>query len=70
MWGPRGLPRDIVARWNKEGARVLQTEEMRNRLAAEGIEAARGPPEQFLGVIRRDVEKWTREVKEMKITAG
>lgn len=70
IWGPKELPRDIVARWNREVAKVLQTEEMRRQLAAEGVAAAGGPPEQFLGVIRRDVEKWKRVVREMKITAA
>lgn len=66
--GPKGLPKDIVARWNKEVAKVLQTNEMRSRLVGEGMELAGGPPEQFLNAIRRDVEKWTRVVKEAKIT--
>ena len=26
IWGPKGMPRDIVSRWNKEVAKVLQTE--------------------------------------------
>lgn len=69
MWGPKGLPRDLVARWNKEVARVLQSEEMKSRLAGEGLEAAGGPPEQFHRLIRRDVEKWTRVARVMKITA-
>ena len=70
MWGPKKLPKAIVARWNKEVAKVLQSKEMRIRLAAEGLEPAGGPPEQFMTVIRRDVEKWKRVVKEAKITAG
>lgn len=61
LWGPKGLPRDIVARWNKEVAKVLQTDEMKSRMAGEGLEAAGGPPEQFLNTIMRDVEKWRRE---------
>ena len=70
IWGPKGLPKDIVARWNKETARVLQTEEMKSRLVGEGLEPAGGLPEQFLRIIRRDVEKWKRVVKEMKITVS
>jgi len=70
MWGPKKLPKAIVARWNKEVAKVLQSKEMQIRLAAEGLEPAGGPPEQFMTVIRRDVEKWKRVVKEAKITAG
>jgi tripartite-type tricarboxylate transporter receptor subunit TctC len=70
MWGPKRLHRDIVVRWNKEVARVLQTDEMKRRLAAEGLEPAGGPPEEFLKIIRRDVEKWNRVVKDMKIPAA
>jgi tripartite-type tricarboxylate transporter receptor subunit TctC len=62
--------KDIIARWNKEAANVLQTEEMKSRLAGEGVEPAGGPPEQFLKIIRRDVEKRKRVVKEMKITVA
>jgi tripartite-type tricarboxylate transporter receptor subunit TctC len=40
---------------------------MKNRLAGEGVEPAGGPPEQFVRIIRRDVEKWKRVVREMKI---
>jgi tripartite-type tricarboxylate transporter receptor subunit TctC len=70
MWGPKGLPGNIVARWNREVAKVLQSDEMKGRLASEGLEAAGGPPEEFHKIIRRDVEKWRRVVKEMKITAS
>ncbi len=70
VWGPKKLPKAIVARWNKEVAKVLQSKEMKIRLAAEGLEPAGGPPEQFMTVIRRDVEKWQRVVKQAKITAG
>ncbi len=65
--GPKGVSKDIVMRWNNEVARALQTDKIKSRLAGEGLELAGGPPEQFLNVIRRDVEKWTRVVKEVKI---
>ena len=68
MFGPKGLPRNIVARWNGEVARIIQTDEMKSRMAVEAVEAAGGPPEEFLNVIRRDVEKWTRVVKAAGIT--
>jgi tripartite-type tricarboxylate transporter receptor subunit TctC len=67
IWGPKGLPGDIVARWNREVARVLETNEMKSRLEGEGLDPAGGPPEQFLDRIARDVEKWRRVVKEAKI---
>ena len=70
IWGPKGLPRDIVAQWNREVARVLQTDEMRNRMAGEGVEPVGGPPEYFLNTIRRDVDKWKRVATEAKISLG
>jgi tripartite-type tricarboxylate transporter receptor subunit TctC len=31
MWGPKGMPKGIVERWNKEVARILHTDEMKAR---------------------------------------
>lgn len=67
LWGPKGLPKPIIARWNQEVAKALQTEEMKKRLAADGVEPAGGPPEQFLNAIARDVEKWKKVVKAANI---
>ena len=68
VFGPKGLPKDIVDLWNKGIAQALQAKELQDRMAAEGLEPAGGPPEQFRAVIKRDVEKWKRVVKEAKIT--
>ena len=67
MWGPKGIPREIVMRWNGEVARVLNTDATRKWLAQEGLELAGGPPEEFLERIRSDVEKWKRVVKAANI---
>lgn len=67
MWGPKGIPKEIVTRWNQEVAKVLNTDAMKKWLAQEGLEPAGGPPEEFLNRIRSDVEKWKKVVKEAKI---
>ena len=67
MWGPKGIPREIVLRWNQEVAKVLNTDAMKKWLAQEGLERAGGPPEEFRDRIRSDVEKWKKVVKEAKI---
>ncbi len=67
IWGPKGLPKNIVARWNREVAKVLQTDEMQRRLKSEGLEPGGGPPQQFQPIIKRDVEKWKRVIREAKI---
>ena len=67
IWGPRGLPKDIVALWNREVSSMLRTEEMSKQMRAEGMEPAGGPPEQFLNVLKPTVERWRRVVKEANI---
>jgi tripartite-type tricarboxylate transporter receptor subunit TctC len=67
IWGPKGLPAPIVARWNKEAARVLLSPEMKRQMQGEGLEPGGGPPEEFHKFIRRDVEKWRRVIKEGKV---
>ncbi|MSP97945.1 MAG: tripartite tricarboxylate transporter substrate binding protein [Betaproteobacteria bacterium] len=68
IWGPKGMPEPIVARWNKEVAKILRTEEMKNRTRGEGLETAGGSPEELGEIIRRDVEKWRRVIREAKIS--
>ncbi|HKA43469.1 MAG TPA: tripartite tricarboxylate transporter substrate binding protein [Burkholderiales bacterium] len=69
-WGPKALPRDIVGRWNKEVDRILHSQEMRERMAGEGVEPVGGSPERFREVLGRDVPKWQRVVKNGKISVG
>ncbi len=64
--GPKALPRDVVARWNSEVNRILQMNDVKERLASDGMVAAGGPPERVAEVLKRDVAKWQRVVK----TAG
>ena len=67
MWGPNGIPREIAMRWNREVAKVLNTDTMKKWLEREGLELAGGPPEEFFDRIRSDTAKWKKVVKEAKI---
>ena len=64
MWGPKGLPKPILARWNQEVVKVLGTEEASTRMKAEGLEPGGGSPEDCQALIRRDIEKWRRVMRE------
>jgi tripartite-type tricarboxylate transporter receptor subunit TctC len=70
MWGPKGLPRDIVLRWNREVARIIKTEAVQKFFEREGLETAAGPPEEFRDRLRSDLEKWKKVVKEANIVLG
>ena len=70
MWGPKGLPQDVVKTLNGEIAGILRSDAMRKWFEREGMEIAGGPPEEFRDRIRSDLEKWRRVVKEAKINLG
>lgn len=67
IWGPKGMPKDVVARWNGEVAKVLHGVDMSSKLRSEGLEGGGGPPQQFGELLRRDIEKWRKVVIESKI---
>ncbi len=60
---PAGTPRDIVARLNGELTKLMQTSDMRERLAAMGIEPLTSTPEQFGAFIKTEAAKWAKVVK-------
>jgi tripartite-type tricarboxylate transporter receptor subunit TctC len=68
MWGPKGLSKDIVMRWNREVAKILRTSENEKWLQDQGLERAGGPPDEFAERLRIDVAKWKKVVKEAHIT--
>ena len=68
-WGPKNLPKEIVTRWNTEIAKAINTPDMKERMAGEGLDPAGGPPEQLRDVLRRDVPKWIKVVKEANVKA-
>ena len=65
--GPAAMPRAVVVRVNGDVAKVLQVNEVRASLAAQGFEPAAGTPEAFAAQIQADLAKWARLVAEAKI---
>lgn len=68
--GPKGLAQDIVARWNSEVNRMLQLSDVKERLAADGMEPVGGSEERLREVLKRDIAKWQEVVKIANIKAG
>lgn len=60
---PAGTPRPVIDRLNQEINRLLRTPEMKERLTAEGAEAAGNTPEEFASLIQSDTEKWAKVIK-------
>lgn len=65
--GPKGLPKDMVERWNAEIRKATKLPDMRERLLSEGFEIDDSPPSVFQALLKRDVAKWQKVVKEAKV---
>lgn len=68
--GPKALPKDIAARWNKEINSILQLPDVKERMARAGMEPAGGSPERFREVLKRDIAKWKNVVNIADIKPG
>ena len=67
--GPKGLPKNIVQRWNAEIRKATKLLDLKERLISEGFDIDDSPPEVFQGMLKRDVAKWIKVVKEAKVKA-
>lgn len=61
---PAGTPKDIVTRLNAEFNKALQQPDLRKRLGDEGADPLGGTPEQFGELIRTDIIRWSKAVKD------
>jgi tripartite-type tricarboxylate transporter receptor subunit TctC len=61
--GPKGLPHPILDRVNRALNKALTAKDMEEKLAADGLTAAGGTPEQFAAIINRDIEVWRKVVQ-------
>jgi tripartite-type tricarboxylate transporter receptor subunit TctC len=60
---PAGTAHPIVTRLNAEIVKVMQSAEMKARLAAMATEPVTSTPEGFADLIRREIEKWAKVVR-------
>lgn len=64
VMAPAGTPSEITARIYAVISADLRTEETRARIAADGGEVVGSTPEEFAAVLKRDLAKWTKVVKD------
>ncbi len=63
MFAPAGTPKPIVTRLNQEIVKMLATPDMRQKLAATGVNAESSTPEQLGKHLSSEVEKWAKIIK-------
>ncbi len=67
LYGPKGLPAEVVNRVNTAANQALSDPEVRAKLTTLGIEPVTSTPAQFAKMVAEDQAKWRRIIAERKI---
>ena len=62
---PAGTPKEIVARLSGEVARALAVPETRERLTAQGFDVNYLNPEQMSDLIKHDIARWQKSIRDI-----
>src|SRR6266851_4919132 len=68
-FGPAGMPKEIVAKLNREINRILFLPDVKKRMDEIAVEVARATPEELGEMTRRDAEKWGKVIKDLGVPA-
>lgn len=67
--GPKGLPPDIVKYLNEVANKALQDPEVKEKILSQGNELGGGTPQDFVALVKSEEPRWSKVVKDNKITA-
>jgi tripartite-type tricarboxylate transporter receptor subunit TctC len=70
VWGPKGIPKAVVSRWNSELVKILRSADMKSRLATEGLEAVGSTPDEFRAHLKAEIAKWAKVIKDANVKLG
>jgi tripartite-type tricarboxylate transporter receptor subunit TctC len=62
--GPAGLPGPILTKLNSEIGRALASPDMQQRFVAQGVDLQASTPEQFAALIKTELVKWRKVVRD------
>ena len=69
VYGPKGMPADMVKTWNAEFMKAMQSAVVQERLARLGAEpVTSGSADQFAAMVKADSARWAALIKDRKIT--
>ena len=59
-----GDPRDIVMKLNAESAAALNVPEVKEKMAGQGLFVVASTPEQFADLVKNEIPRWAKVVKD------
>jgi len=69
LLAPAGTPKEIVDKLNAEILRVQQSPDVPDWLARQGLQPYHLSPDAFSALVKADMEKWGKVVRESGIKA-
>jgi len=70
LLAPPGTPRDVVARLNASITKILSSAEARKLMASAGVEVATSTPDEFGALLRSELDRWGKVVRETGATVN
>jgi tripartite-type tricarboxylate transporter receptor subunit TctC len=67
LMAPASTPASVVTPINQLAVKAMQSAEMRDRLTKEGAEALGTPPDQVTALLKSELARWTRLIRENNI---
>ena len=69
IYGPAGMAPDLVAKLNADLKEILWSDDIRQKLAAQGIDVATSTPGELKALAEKDAVRWAGVIKQQNITA-
>ncbi|MFL6947783.1 MAG: tripartite tricarboxylate transporter substrate binding protein [Xanthobacteraceae bacterium] len=67
MFAPAGTPKDVVAKISAEAVAMINTPEVRRRIAQEGADPVGSTPDQFAARVNAEIAKWGKVIRDAGI---
>lgn len=67
IFGPKGMPADIVNRLNGEINAIVKDKDFTAVLEADGSTALGGPPSQLAALVKADIERWRKLIRDRNL---
>jgi len=68
LYAPARTPRPLIAQINRDVVAILRLPEARDALLAQGAEAVPTTPEEFAAFQKSEIAKWSKVIKEARVT--
>ena len=68
-FGPKDMPKEITERLSAEINRIVAMPEVRSKMAGIGVEVVSSTPASFAKTLQQDAAKYTKLIRDLKITA-